>query len=335
MIKLKKFISIYEGGANHKKFPLPAFLFLILILCSSFFISCENSITQDYYSAPETKSPEQITENKPVFKYADFTGRYTSRGALPSEINSFIYSNKSDEVNDGIKSFFRSAMPVNGSEKNEIRYYAIARAENEADVNGTVNEIERTFSIPHLKLGIVWTVEVGIQVKNIVDGEEVWKRSYFAMEELPMLTESLCHQEKSFALKPDTEGSGSIDLSMTVDSSITSVEVRLSDEEQRNRWDAAIAQDPNKIIDTGHIKLANLQTGSYDLTILFKKASENFPSYTTNQTINVLNGMVTDRWFSDGTLLISDTGTFELNSAMISEYVDSCIGREIFTGFFK
>ena len=330
MIKFKKYLSHYEGEANHKKMPLSAFLFLILILCSSFFISCENSITpsSDFYSDIQKSNPPE-KQYVPVERYVDISGRYTTRGTIPSELLASMESY--EEFRGEVRGFSRSAIPTPGSDKNQIRYYAKATASEEVEVRGTVNATERTFAIPHLKIGPQWTVEVGMEVLQGTDdeGHEIWTRCLYAVSEPKTFNESDFVLSSSLILLPDTNGHGAVELNMTIDSTagLSGLVIKLDDEEQRNKWNAALAADTSKEIEPTKIKVSNVPSGVYDLTLQFM-AGGTYPVYTTTQTINVINGMTTDSWKSDGTGLITSSGTgttFNLTSDIISEYVDSCI----------
>lgn len=274
-----------------------------ILIFFSLFISCENLIT------PRDEKPVQETntegENNIKPLYASISGSYQEAGN-PDSFES------------------RSAMPQMGSSANQIQYYVIARAENENPVIGNVDVTIRSFFIAGLKINKTWTVELGIKVMNTAaDGSIIWVRCFYDISEPVRLTESDFVMRKTLLLKPDSTGRGSVDLSLTVDSSISNLQITLADSQQKAKWDAALAADTAAQIRPEHIKLSNLQSGSYELTLSFYKSGETYPSFTTVQIINVINGLTTDTWVSDGSALIS-AGVFNLTSTIISDYLASC-----------
>ena len=294
-------------------------LFLIFF---SLFISCENSIPYNEEENQNNFEAEEIKSSETVY-YGNIHGSYQNYGgALPAGIQKSIAKadyNKLDFQN-------RSAIPALGSELNQIEYYVIARAEGEEPVSGSVSEEDKTFSISGLKFGIDWDIEVGINVKQIDENGNIsWLRCFYDTTENVKLSQTELSITRNLILKPDTSGYGSVDLDLTVDTNITGLEIKLDDTEQKAKWQAALAADEEKEISVSKIKLANLPAGQYNLILLFKRNGESYSCYSTSQTINVINGMTTDTWQSNGTSLISTTGEFNLTSAIISNYVDSCI----------
>lgn len=294
-------------------------LFLIFF---SLFISCENSIPYNEEENQSNFEAEEIKSAETVY-YGNIYGSYQNYGgALPATLQKSIAKadyNKLDFQN-------RSAIPALGSELNQIEYYVIARAEGEEPVSGSVSEEDKTFSISGLKFGIDWDIEVGINVKQIDENGNIsWLRCFYDTTENVKLSKTELSITRNLILKPDTSGYGSVDLDLTADTNITGLEIKLDDTEQKAKWQAALAADADKEISASKIKLANLPAGQYNLILLFKRNGESYSCYSTPQTINVINGMTTDTWQSDGTSLISTTGEFNLTSTIISNYVDSCI----------
>lgn len=294
-------------------------LFLIFF---SLFISCENSIQYNKEENQNYLNAEEINPDTSV-KYGSVNGSYQNYGgALPSAIQKVIAKADYDRID--IQN--RSAIPALGSELNQIEYYVIARAEGEEPVSGSVSEADKTFSISGLKFGIDWDIEVGINVKQIDENGNIsWLRSFYDTTENVKLSKTEHSITRNLILKPDTSGYGSVDLDLTADTNITGLEIKLDDTEQDAKWQAALAADEEKEISASKIKLANLPAGQYNLILLFKRNGESYTCYSTSQTINVINGMTTDTWQSNGTSLISTTGEFNLTSTIISNYVDSCI----------
>lgn len=294
-------------------------LFLIFF---SLFISCENLIPYNEEENQNYLNVEEINPDTSV-KYGSVNGSYQNYGgALPSGIQKVIAKADYDRID--IQN--RSAIPALGSELNQIEYYVIARAEGEKPVSGSVSEEDKTFSISGLKFGIDWDIEVGINVKQIDENGNVsWLRCFYDTTENVKLSQTELFITRNLILKPDTSGYGSVNLDLTADTNITGLEIKLDDAEQNAKWQAALAADEEKEISASKIKLANLPAGQYNLILLFKRNGESYSCYSTSQTINVINGMTTDTWQSDGTSLISTSGEFNLTSTIISNYVDSCI----------
>ncbi len=265
----------------------------ILLAGLLIFTACENSVSS--HNSNNNELPQGSSD------YIDFTGHFSTKGALPESIAASLLST-------------RSAFPQLGSASNtDINYYAKA-VSGSTVIDGIVNESDGTFTISRLKVGLTWTIEVGIEVNG--------ERSLYA-KETKFFKVNDYTIEHPFFLKPDQEGNGSLSLAMTVDSSITTLNVNLDDEEQSAKWEAAEAASGE--IRTDLISISELPAGIYDLTLTFY--SSGVLAYSTNQTVNVIKGMCTETWCSDGTTLITGTGTdtFNLTSTLIHDYVDSVI----------
>ena len=267
--------------------------------------SCVNSINSGTENNYNSHNPNSSVANQ----YATISGNYSTSGAVPSK----VISN-------------RTALPAFGSANNDVRYYAKATADGEETVTGTVNTTDRNYKITGLKLNTTWTVEVGIEVKVTVDGTETWVRCFYDETEPVLITKDNLTINKNLMLKPVASGTGFINLQMTVDSTISSLSIILEDEEQSNKWNAAVTADSNKIIQKDHVKLSNVPAGIYEITMLFYKSGNAYPVFSTVQTINVIAGMTTDTWKSEGdtTGIITDSD-FNLTDTLITKYVDSCI----------
>lgn len=298
-------------------------IIFLSLLFFSLFVSCENAISYDDEEENQSSLTTEEIKTTPSVKYGSINGYYQNySGALPATIQKSIAKAEGDKLN----SQNRSAIPALGSELNQIEYYVIARAEGEEPVSGSVSEEDKTFSISGLKFGIDWDIEVGINVKQTDENGSVsWLRCFYDTTENVKLSLTELSISRNLILKPDTSGYGSVDLDLTADTNITGLEIKLDDDEQKAKWQAALAADEEKEISASKIKLANLPSGQYDLTLLFKRSDESYPCYSTTQTIIVINGMTTDTWQNTGTSLISTTGEFNLTSTIISNYVDSCI----------
>ncbi len=297
------------------------FIFLSLIF-SFLFISCFNSFTPN---------PEALSQ--PSERYVDISGRYSIDGALPKAIVESMYPDMQNDFSrsvDGAGTLY-SAFPIIGTTNNIVEYYAFAKDADgvEQNVTGSVTVADKSFQIPHLKIGVSWIVEVGIKVKNTVAGTDTWIRCLYDISEPKTFTETDFTFNKTFLLKPDTSGTGFVDLDMNLgasfDSSIVRLECELDDDTQCDKWNSATTEEFN----FSKIKMSGLPAGVYDITLYFYTSLDGgYPAYTTVQSINVISGMTTETWCSDGTSLITGTGTntaFNLTSALINEYKKSVI----------
>lgn len=309
--------------------------FLFSLILSLLFISCFNSLTPNPDSSTEPAQGSNTALNISSDRYVDISGHYSLDGALPKEIAASMYPQEQSAFSKS-SGISYSALPLVGTTHNVVEYYAIATDANgvESPVSGTVTVADRSFQIFHLKIGVSWIVEVGIKVKNTVNGTDVWVRCLYDISEPQTFTETSFTMNKTFLLKPDTSGTGSINLEMTVDSSITDFTVSLDDAEKKASWEAAFNNDTNatKVITSpqAKIKFAGLPAGVYEVTLKFYKTSVStgYPVFSTVQTINVISGMTTENWASDGTSLFTGSGTatvFNLTSTLINEYEKSLI----------
>ena len=172
------------------------FIFLSLIF-SFLFISCFNSFT-----------PNPDTLSQPSERYVDISGRYSIDGALPKAIVESMYPDMQNDFSrsvDGAGTLY-SAFPIIGTTNNIVEYYAFAKDANgvEQNVTGSVTLADKSFQIPHLKIGVYWIVEVGIKVKNTVAGTDTWIRCLYDISEPKTFTETDFTFNKTFLLKPDT-----------------------------------------------------------------------------------------------------------------------------------
>ena len=334
---MRKILSEFRRRQRRQSHGLKKLVFIFqifaLLAFSFIFISCENSISSNNdYGQTETTNPGQTgSGSRPAGRYVDINGRYTTEGAVPSDVMAEVSFVAEDS---------RSAIPVGTTTAgavNQLSYYVIARdvrtniseSEREDPVEGTVNVTAKTFIISGLRIGVTWQIEIGAKVKNIVDGDEVWLPCLVDTSDPKEFTEADTSLIQDLVLKPVESGNGSVNLSMTIsDSSIDRMEVILSDEEESAKWEAAKTADNNKDISKNKIKLANLPAGIYNLTLYFYKTGNSYPSYITEQSIYIITGMTTETWCSNGTDLISGTGVstnFNLTSSIVTNFVDTTI----------
>ena len=278
-------------------------LIITLFFAVSLFFSCENAVSSLDDSQDQNVQPTSSVQT------VDISGHYSAEGAMPQ-----VLTQQS-----------RSALPLPGSNSNTpVEYYAIARnVDNEEDIiDGSVNTTNQTFLITGVRLGFTWEIEVGVKVNGI---RCLYKCS--EPKEFSVTDSSL--EEAEFYLMPDLSGNGSVNLEMTVDASITDISVILDNSTQRTKWNAALAAAAAdaKELSPNRIKVPDLPAGLYELTLYFYQGSDDDSriAYTTKQSINVVTGMTTETWRSNGSSLISSTGVFTLTSSIINSYLDSVI----------
>ena len=277
-------------------------LLLSLLFACGLFISCENVISSF------DDSQEQNGKTSGAVQTINISGHYSAEGALPK-----VLTKKS-----------RSAFPIPGSTSNTpVDYYAIATNVNDTTdvIEGDVDTDGQTFLITGIRLDVTWEIEVGVKVNGIRCLYDTALPKKFTAADASLL--------QNFFLKPVLSGNGSVNLDMAVDTSITDISVNLENSIQRSKWLAALEATAGdaKEISINKIKLSNLPAGVYDLQIIFYQGSgENTRiAYSTKQSVNVVTGMTTESWRSDGTDLISNTGVFILTPALINSYLDSVI----------
>ena len=243
-------------------------IIFLSLLFFSLFVSCENAISYDDEEENQSSLTTEEIKTTPSVKYGSVNGYYQNySGALPATIQKSIAKAEGDKLN----SQNRSAIPALGSELNQIEYYVIARAEGEEPVSGSVSEEDKTYSISGLKFGIDWDIEVGINVKQTDENGNVsWLRCFYDTTENVKLSLTELSITRNLILKPDTSGYGSVDLDLTADTNITGLEIKLDDDEQKAKWQTALEADSEKEISASKIKLANLPSGLYDLTLLLQ-----------------------------------------------------------------
>ena len=277
-------------------------LLLSLFFTCGIFISCENALSSF------DDSHNQKEETSGAVQTINISGYYSAEGALPK-----VLTQES-----------RSAFPIPGSTSNTpVDYYAIATNVNDTTdvIEGDVDTDGQTFVITGIRLDVTWEIEVGVKVNGIRCLYDTALPKKFTAEDASLM--------QNFFLKPVLSGNGSVNLDMAVDTSITDISVNLENSTQHSKWLAALEATAGdaKEISKNKIKLSNLPAGVYDLQIIFYQGSGDNTriAYSTKQSINVITGMTTESWRSDGTDLISNTGVFNLTSTLINSYLDSVI----------
>ncbi len=250
-----------------------------------------------------------------------FRGAVSQSGAVPSELAATAQELAASSQDN----LLSSAMPVFNT--TDYEYFATAQATDGSTVNGTfANTASPLFEIS-LAAGKTWTVTCGIRHKTQIDpatGEKKIALSDSFDNDGNPLTASSPVITHTFYPTPVEGGNGELELSMSVDSSITKVVASCN----ASSWTEALGGE-DKILDVSDssatLDIDNITSGTYDVSLKFFQAND-ILAYSTVQTINVVNGMKTDKWVSDGSGVInSTTGAFEVTSAIISGFFDTTI----------
>lgn len=253
-----------------KKFFIVSTLFFVL----SVFLSCINSISFD-------------TEKKSSSNEVTFRGIINQGAAVPSEIEKALTSVQLDAA--------KSAVPVLTS---EYQYFAYASADGVETKIGNFGRDEKSkvFEIGLVK-GVRWTVVCGIKFNDgapATDDNIVFKDSFPV--ELDDTESVMVH---TFSPVPVTGGNGSIKLEMTVNSNITKVVASCLDE----NWIIGAGLENLEITpasSTATLDISFIASGVYEVTFKFYKA-DNSLAFITTQNLNVVKGMETSEWVSEGT----------------------------------
>lgn len=281
-----------------KKFFIVPALFFVL----SVFLSCINSISFD-------------TEKKSSSNEVTFRGIINQGAAVPSEIEKALTSVQLDAA--------KSAVPdISGS---EYKYFAYASAEGVETKKGTFGRDEKSkvFEIGLVK-GVKWTVVCGIKKgnENPTDDNIIFKDSFPV--ELDDTESVMVH---TFSPVPVTGGNGRIKLEMTVNSNITKVVASCSDE----NWIVAAGLENLEITpasSTATLDISSIASGVYEVTFKFYKADESL-AFITTQNLNVVKGMETSEWVSDGTsdlFTVTDSvTTFNVTENVEKKFLDSTL----------
>ena len=263
------------------------------VLCASVlflglaFSSCENASSDNAalmmalaaQSSPKKPKPA-VSVNEKGKKVIAFNGIVDgSEGAYPTGIS-------------------KSARPgLDTGSGGGYEWFATASADGAEDVHGvfeTTEETKRNFKMS-LEVGYSWTIVCGIRA---LGGGAVMSDSYVfdAREDDPVMSHT-------FVPVPQKKGSGSIELGVTVDSSVTKAVALCSDDE----WNAAAPAGHEKALDLtttpASLSVPEIKSGFYDITLSFFTDDGNggyIFLYSIPQVINVFDNAETNTWIYSG-----------------------------------
>jgi hypothetical protein len=116
-------------------------------------------------------------------------------------------------------------------------------------------------------------------------------------------------------LKPDTESTGSINLSINVCDSVKKLIIKSDNSD----WPDELKEISFIANSSYTLKSNGVKSGIYSTTFYYYDAN-NILLYSTEQSINVFGNMTTDTWVSDGSRLINESGAFNLTEDLINQF---------------
>ena len=278
----------------------------LTLLCAGllFFASCSDLLGfQEGTSSARNGGNGKVT----------FNGSICVTGALPVDLSHATESSHAD--GDSVAS--RSALPsfTIGADY----YYYVTATKTDGSDPFNINSIDNS-ELFDTTSGVTFALELATGNWNIECG--VKKAAGAASDDdLPVMSDTYPAPLTSanpvvnhtFYPKPSQEGSGNVALNISYDSGkVDSVTAKCGNES----W-TFIPGTP------ATIEKDAIASGTYDLSIYFYKNDGNGNSilvYSTVQTINVFDNMLTNSWVSDGSGLISGTGDFNLTSTLINQF---------------
>ena len=180
---------------------------------------------------------------------------------------------------------------------------------------GDVDSEHKSFSIP-LDLGYKWTIT--LELKTINDDNSVTTKLKGTYTYSTELSESNATTPVNITLAPTTESTGSIDLE--VQTSFDTLEIVVNHKPQGAVWENPNASISKTGDDPYKINVSGIKSGAYDITLVVKDGSTIV--YTTDQVINVFDGLTTNTWIGDGTSNspINSERQFVVTTELIESY---------------
>lgn len=244
------------------------------------------------FAAPTPAQPAAtVNENgKQMVSFSGCLGG--AAGAFPARMSAQVSALLDGGQSDGLS---MSAAPTLDTEAGGgYEMFATATAEGVPAVEGvfgTTAADKRFFSMS-LEVGKTWSVVCGIRAAG---GGSVMEDSFDF--EAKITSPVLSH---TFNLTPKKDGSGSVALSVTADSTVDKAVALCFDE----AWMQAAPEGAEKALDltsTAALSVGSLKSGSYEVSLNFFKddgSGGRVFLYSVLQTINVFDNAATDMWIS-------------------------------------
>ena len=281
------------------------FVLFLMIFGAGFFSSCKNIFGNSNTSIEEGQNQNdepKSQEPQPII----VSGRMTINGAVPEEVL---------PENDAS----RSAVPVYLA--SEVEYFVTA-VSGSRTVDGTFGSgaDAANFTIALLP-GLEWDITCGLRKRSSggVAGAVLFSAVKTGLNPANLANNTILQ----FFPTPDISGgsgsTGEIELSMTVDSTITSVEITCFSSNKSN-WNISSASISGTTATIKSNILIPVRSGVYEVVIDFYKSGHAL-AYSTVQTINVCKGLKTQKWISSGGISpIESDGTFNVSAAKIASF---------------
>ena len=286
-----------------------SYIFLIFIFASLSFMSCENAIIQPSIETDQENTEENLNTGAVSSIIVKGKFDFEGRSAMPvipgdSELDYYLYAKK----NGTTKKMVRSSDSDSKNYINlETKSYAIEISTNDL----TSDEIE-------------WTFVLEAKIKNsntqiLIDTYKSW------------LSEGMSIFVHDFVLKPTTGGSGKINLSMTVPTTVSSVEA-VCDNTNWTSTNPSITVTSGIENNTVSLSSNSITGGVYSVRFNFKD-STGLLLYSDKQTINVLNGCETKTWQSNGASGPITNGSYTVTSTMLEAFQFSTfyVGKTLYS----
>ncbi len=306
MIKSLKLNNVYASlclACRPKKLFSRAAILLAALFYSLAFFSCDNSSSDNMalfaaLAQPPagTSAPAQpaatVNENgKQMVVFSGCLGG--AAGAFPARMSAQVSALLDGGQSDGLS---MSAAPTLDTEAGGgYEMFATATAEGMPAVEGvfgTTAADKRFFSMS-LEVGNTWSIVCGIRAAS---GGSVMEDSYDF--EAKITSPVLSH---TFNLTPKKDGSGSVALSVTADSTVTKAVALCFDEAWKQAAPAGAEKELDLSASPALLNIGSLKSGSYEVSLNFFKddgSGGRVFLYSVLQTINVFDNAATDMWIS-------------------------------------
>lgn len=281
---------------------------LLLVAASFAFLSCSNLFGDSSSESSTTeKSSSDKTQTITITGNISISDELKESGALPAEYL-FLFN----QINDSNE---RSAFPSTSS----TNYYATAIADGKDAVNGTITTTATgasfTMAIPIDDTSTDWTIEAGLKDTFNTSTVTILKDTF---------SKSFSNTDPSFShdfiIRPLTEGSGNIDL--TIGSTTSDANTPDTLELYLDGASEPVSAGTGETISTSKITLKNRATGTYKARLVFKK--NGYVVFTDYQGITVFPNMTTNTWVnskSGGYTTINGSGVYKLTDALVEDYL--------------
>ncbi len=306
MIKSLKLNNVYAPlclASRPKKLFSRAAILLSALFYSLAFFSCDNSSSDNMalfaaLAQPPagTSAPAQpaATVNENGKQMVVFSGCLVgAAGAFPARMSAQVSALLDGGQSDGLS---MSAAPTLDTEAGGgYEMFATATAEGMPAVEGvfgTTAADKRFFSMS-LEVGNTWSIVCGIRAAS---GGSVMEDSYDF--EAKITSPVLSH---TFNLTPKKDGSGSVALSVTADSTVTKAVALCFDEAWKQAAPAGAEKELDLSASPALLNIGSLKSGSYEVSLNFFKddgSGGRVFLYSVLQTINVFDNAATDMWIS-------------------------------------